>query len=127
MENIGYETHNTILNLSTLYFVMWFYLVKVMIFGILHVSNKRNNRLYMQLRSTLFWGEILTIMMEGFMELYISGYLEYQYPLSTLNGEKQARVIGYLCLFLSLVLLPSLLSWVLYQNKEKLEDKDFEQ
>jgi hypothetical protein len=60
MEDIGYETHNTILNLSTLYFVIWF--AEIVVFSILHVAKMRNNWLYRQLRSTLFWGEILTIM-----------------------------------------------------------------
>ena len=62
MEDIGYETHNTILNLSTLYFIIWFYVAKVVVFGVLYVAKIRNNRLYKQLRSTLFWDEILTVM-----------------------------------------------------------------
>ena len=59
MEDLGYETHNSILNLSTLYFVLMFYFIKVLLFSALHISRKRNNRLYRVMREQLFWGELL--------------------------------------------------------------------
>ena len=121
MGDIGYETHNTILNLSTLYYVIWLYVAKVVLFLILHVAQRRQNWLNKHLKDSLFWGEILTIMIEGYMELYISGYLEYQYPLTTSNGEKQARIIGYICLFFSLILLPGILFWIQFQDQETLK------
>ena len=112
MENIGYDTHNTILNLSSLYFVLMFYLLKIVVFATLYLTRHRSNKVYLALRKTLFWEELLTLSIEGFMELYISGYLEYSYPLDTQPGEVKAKIIGYLCLVQSLIVFPSLLIWV---------------
>jgi hypothetical protein len=42
------------------------------------------------MKKQLFWGELLTIMLEGFMELVISGYLEHSNPLNTSSGEAKA-------------------------------------
>ena len=45
MKDLGYGT-NSILNLGTLYFVLWLYLAQIVLFGILHVFKIRKNRVY---------------------------------------------------------------------------------
>jgi hypothetical protein len=64
-------------------------------------------------------------MLEGFMELVISGYLEHSNPLSTSSGEAKAQFVGYLSLFLALIVLPCLLIWVLIQEKNTLRERAF--
>lgn len=76
MDSLGYDSHNVILNLSTLYFVLMYYFVKLAIFLILHLAKRRENRAYKSLTKSIFWGELIQIMIESFMELYIAGYLE---------------------------------------------------
>ena len=116
MENIGYQSHNTILNLSTLYFVLMFYLVKLILLAALHSMRCRSNKVYKRLNQSLVWSEFLKISIEGFMELYITGYLEYSYPLDTSAGEVKARIVGWVCLVQSLVVFPSILIWVALQD-----------
>ena len=127
MENIGYETHNTILNLSTLYFVIMLYIIKLLIFGITHISKQRQNKVYRTMKDNLIWSELLTISIEGFMELYISGYLEYSYPLDTKSGEVKAKFFGNICLVHSLFIFPSILIWVQIQEKSTLNEFLFKQ
>lgn len=73
---------------------------------------------------SLFYDEIITICLEGFLELVISGYLEHINPWRN-PSEYASVVMGYTCLLLALVMLPSVLIWVLIQDTETLYDSSF--
>ena len=62
MGDLGYGT-NSIINLSTLYLVLWLYLAQIVVFGILYVLKMRKNRVYKYLQDSLFWRNLLIIMM----------------------------------------------------------------
>ena len=76
--------------------------------------------------SELFFSEILVMSIEGFIELYIAGYLNYNKPLDTTFGEIHAHYLGYVLLFLGFFFMPSALIWVYIQDRETLEQEDFE-
>ena len=59
------------------------------------------------------------------MELYISGYLEIKNPLKTMGGEKWSIVVGYLCYVLAFIVLPSMIIWVMIQDRKTLLEVDF--
>ena len=78
MENIGYPTSNCILNLKTLFFLLQIYFLQVLLTLLLATYNKKTGKgtnLLAKLKNQLFFAEILVIGIEGFMELYIAGYL----------------------------------------------------
>jgi hypothetical protein len=66
-------------------------------------------------------------MLEAYLEFLISGYLNSLNPLFSTNGEVIASIMGYVCLALSLVVLPSMFTWILVQPVSNLQDKNFEQ
>ena len=73
----------------------------------------------------LFFDELITITLEGFMELCISGYLEHINPWRNYT-EIFSVYVGYICLFLALITLPSVLIWVLIQDRETFDEPQFE-
>ena len=78
MENIGYPTSNCIINLKTLFFLLQIYFLQVLMTILLATYTKitgKETKLFSKLKNQLFFAEILVIGIEGFMELYISGYL----------------------------------------------------
>jgi hypothetical protein len=54
-------------------------------------------------------------MMEGYLEFLIAGYLNYDKPIceKEASGEKFAFVVSYLCLMISLVIVPGAMIYVL--------------
>ena len=78
MQNIGYEANNCILNLGTLYFLIAIYFIEVVGTIFLALFTKcsgRAKQLFAKKIKQLFFAEILILSIEGFIELYISGYL----------------------------------------------------
>ena len=73
----------------------------------------------------LYFDELITITLEGFMELCISGYLEHINPWRN-NTETISVIAGYICLLLAIIILPSVLIWVLIQDRETFDEPQFE-
>lgn len=73
----------------------------------------------------LIWGEILAILIEACFEFLIAGYLQYQHPLTDYAGEVVSTIIGFICLFMTIVVMPIVFIYILYQDKQRLYDEDF--
>jgi hypothetical protein len=65
----------------------------------------------------LIWGEILAILIEACFEFLIAGYLQYQHPLTDYAGEVVSTIIGFICLFMTIVVMPIVFIYILYQDK----------
>jgi hypothetical protein len=123
MEDIGYQSHHSILNLSTMYFVMNIYLLKIVClvflkFFALSTDGKFRSRQKAQsIFDKVFFGELISISLEGYMELIICGYLEMINPVESTGIERQSVYLGYFSFFLGLIILPSMLIWVVVQDK----------
>lgn len=128
MENIGYETNNCILNLSTMYFLLLVYLIDVaftLCLAIFYRKTGKGKQLLIRKVESLFFAEILIISIESYIELYISEYLQVTKPFDTTPGEIQGEYMGWFLLFLGFVLVPFGLVWTYIQDKETLEDESF--
>ena len=93
MENLGYESHNAVINLGSMAIFFTLYFVKIIIFMFVKLYKKcakgryGSTSLYNWFHKTLFFREILNIMFEGYMEFLIAGYLNYKGRFDTFNGE----------------------------------------
>jgi hypothetical protein len=67
------------------------------------------------------------LLVSSMLEFLISGYLNTQNPLFSTYDEVIASIMGFICLALTLVVLPTLFTWILVQPVPRLEDKNFEQ
>lgn len=85
MEDIGYETHNSLLNLGSLWIFLTFYVVKVIIYfaAVLIKRAFKTDRLMFteKWKKSLFFSEFLGIALEAYFEFIIAGYLNLQYAL----------------------------------------------
>jgi len=63
--------------------------------------------------NTLFFEEILLIIIEGFYEFGVSSYLNVSKPLDNYNGEVLGQIIGYISLIF-VFLIPFILIILLF-------------
>jgi len=128
MENIGYSNSNCLTNLGTMYFLLAVYVIDVvytiLLAGFSKCSGKGKKALENKIKQ-LFFGELLVMSIESFIELYISGYLQLSMPFDTTVGERQGARLGYVLIFLALIFVPSALIWTFIQDRETLEEESF--
>ena len=128
LSDIGYSSSNSVVNLSTLFYVLVMYLAKVLIYIIAWVLFKINGRgkwILNRLHYDVFYSDVILLTTEAFFELCISGYLELNKPLNTFIADRMSILIGYLCMILAFFVFPCLLFWVVIQDKSSLLDPKF--
>ena len=110
--------------------MLFLYLLLVAIYVWLHVLSKRlrNERLSRRLdglRRRLFFGMILTIGLEAYIELLVSSHLNLQAMLTTFSGEKVSAALTVFNMAFCLGLLPLAALFVFAQPLKKLSNTDF--
>ena len=81
MEDLGYETHNSILNLGSLFIFGTIYVIKVVIYLVGRIFQRFSGIKIKGLKKfgqKLFFGELLAIVLEAYFEWMIAGYLNYE-------------------------------------------------
>ena len=76
--DLGYENHNSLLNLGSLAIFAYLYVLRVVYYlGVYIVvqKTKRGEEYLKELGDQLFYGEILAILMDAYFEFLIAGYL----------------------------------------------------
>ena len=80
-KDLGYETHNSVLNLGSIGIFSFLYFVKI---GLLLLPlnlmrrHKVANALYQKLLTFMIFSEILELNFDGYFEIMIAGILSYQ-------------------------------------------------
>lgn len=117
MEDLGYSTHNSIVNLGSLGLFSFFYLCKVLFYLILLIpfvacyGNKKLLKWAKKLKKDLFFSEFISITLEGYFEFLIAAYLNLSQPLATTNGERASLYLGWYCVIIAVIIFPLL--WVM--------------
>ena len=118
MRDLGYETHNSILNLGSLFILIMVYFMRlvslIFIFFIKLITGKcRKN--FEEQRKKVFFYDLLLILVEGYMELFISGYLNFQKPLfnSGYLGEKISILVSWFNMIGVLFIAPLALCFII--------------
>ncbi len=62
----------------------------------------------------LFFNSILSITMEGFIDLLINGFLNIYTIDTSTNGGILGFMVAMLCIFLTVNFLPIALAWAIY-------------
>ena len=125
MADLGYKTHNSILNLKTLFFMMAIYLIRVIFIiflFLIHKCSGKKPKFYSGEVERLFFNEMLTLSLEGYFELVISGYLQRKkdYLYNSVYGETISVICGYYCLTQAFVILPFCFILLISAKKENL-------
>lgn len=78
MHDLGYESSNSIFNLGTLFLMIVAYIVRLFFYSMVYALNLKTDKFADFLESEkklLFYPMILAILIEGYMEFLITGYL----------------------------------------------------
>jgi len=114
VQDLGYETQNSLLNLETIsiFLNLWvFKLVVVLplLFIFSYVTNKWYG-VYKYIMRRMMFSEILMLLFESYLTLLIAAYLQLRSfdPLTITSGDKAALGYGWLCLVVTLLIMPAL-------------------
>lgn len=78
MADLGYETHNSILNLGSICIFTSIYFAKfglLVLLKVIHFLTNKGESLYKSLLNQLVFGEIITIVLEAYFEILVTSYL----------------------------------------------------
>ena len=105
--DLGYETHNSILNLGSVFVFALFWFLQVFFYLLLKLSG-RAKRVTIRLHNYLFYGGIISLLLEAYLDFVLSGFLNLQSMLLTTFGEILANWVGYISVFVSCILMPGI-------------------
>ena len=126
MEQLGYESHNSVLNLGSLFiFIVIYYfllLINILIFRTLSILTKNQSikDIYEKLSSKLYFGEFIALSLDAYMEFTIAGWLTINAPLMSTSGEIIALYVGGYSVIVALVILPLFSTYILWQDTSRL-------
>ena len=116
---MGYETHNSLMNLGsvTLFIVLYFViLVFLLFFKIIVWKTGYGTSYYNSIKKRLVFGILISLFMEPYMELLISAYLNLKAPVSTKNGDMIGIFMAYISAASACGILPLTYLWVVTRN-----------
>ena len=92
---MGYESHNSILNLGTISILIILYFVGLIILAVLKISlviTGKGQYFYKVLFKKLIFGFIISIFIEAYMEFLIAAYLNLIAPINDEIGDTLALI-----------------------------------
>jgi hypothetical protein len=117
---LGYDTHNALLLLGTVGVALLYWVIRALICLVLTLIVKFKKDVPQKLKKyrkglmrVVFFGELLSISIEGHLSLVIASYYNLSNPLYTTDGEIIANFFAYGSFLISIIILPSLLFWLL--------------
>ena len=141
-KNLGYETHNAVLNLGSIGIFSFLYYAKFL-FLLAPLKLLRRfkicDSLLKRLVSALIFSEILELNIDGYLEIIIAGVLDWQdnsslrsnsrslsdYNISNMtSGEIASNIIGGYSILLAAI-MPILSFWVARKSDEDLRSPEF--
>jgi len=130
LEEMGFETHNVILNMGSLYVYFMLLLLALSVMGVLKLfkiyfpGDMKYIKPYRKLKKIIFWGSFIILFMEGYLEIFISGYLNLLTRISYTKSDKFSYVISYTVLFVQIVILPGAFIYMLTRPNHVLKEKE---
>jgi hypothetical protein len=129
MENLGYDTHNSVILLGSLgIFAMWYWIrVSAYFFMLVPfvVLTRKGLKAVKFMKKRLFFKDFIAITIEGYFEYIIAAYLNIEYPVYKKSGELMGIGVGYYSAFLVLFLFPVIWVLLLFQPIKKFKEKRF--
>ena len=131
MEDLGYDTHNSIILLGGLGIFAMYYWIRVFSYFILLVPfvivTKKGLKFAKDQKNVLFFGYLIGITIEGYFEYVIAGILNIKKPIFDGDGGELLGVgVGGYSLFLTMFLFPLIWVVLLFQPHKNLAKKSFE-
>ena len=130
MSDLGYKTNDSVQNLGSMFFVILLYLVRVALIGFFYLAVRftgKGNEALRKERNRLFFNELGLLVVEGYMELAISGYINYLGSKdSDITGEVISVYTRYFCFASVILIAPGLLYYMLCQDLETIRSEEWQ-
>ena len=128
VEELGFETHNTLLNLGSLFYYVMIILILMIISLFANMcKNKCKNKFCEKLRKSIpisaLFNFLFIIFFEGFMEMGISCYLNFKNAITITNSDWFSYVVGCIVTIICSFCMPYLNIYVMKKTSEDLNDK----
>jgi len=89
-------------------------------------NNKHVKKVLGYLEDGTYFGDIITIFIEGYMDIIIGGYYNLSMQLSSSTGDLYGLYFSYFIITVSLGIIPFLQIWISFKSKRKLSEESFE-
>ena len=113
---IGYDSFNPILNLGTLFVLVLFYIIQVILFFTLlwplKVLKYISSKTFWAVRNMLFWRQIWLIIIEGYIEFVISVRLFYEAPVASVDNTPLQISMAWILFVICYVGMPVIYTWL---------------
>ena len=127
IQNLGYETSNPTENLGTIALLTVLYFIRIVYFFLMVSPIKRYTRhghkYHKSLSQKLFYGEILIILIEGFLDFTIAFFLYGFYD--PINEKGLSYFVCVVIFFMVFVVLPGTILQVIFEDKETLQSSAY--
>ena len=134
---MGYESSNSLLNLKTVFIVVATLVIRMAISGFLKLIFKLSKKLcdkklrivkkiYKKVTDGLYFGAIIGLTLESYLEFLISSYLTLSHPITSTNGDIISVCFASVLASLAIIFIPIASIFMIFQNKETLEKKSVE-
>ena len=122
VEEMGFDTHNTLLNLGTLFYILVGNLILVALMLLVHIC-KCNERFGKYLREKIplnaLFNNMFIIFFEGYVEMGISSYLNMKNAIVLTRSDMFSYEIGYIIGFICITFVPFFVIFVMKVSKNK--------
>ena len=123
MSDVGYDSYNLILNLGTLAILFTLYILKIiaLVFILAPLSTLWPNKftkIFKKFKESLFFGDLIMMFVEGYMEFLISSTLLMKAPNGALTGFDFLYPVAVVCVVITCGIIPAVYIW-LFTRSEK--------
>jgi hypothetical protein len=118
----SFKTSNFIINSEILFYTLLIYIVLALIFLILsRITNEDSyiGRGILAIKVKFFFNFLVRLMLEGYLEFFLCTIVNLQQLLFTTTGETISSILSIL-MFISLILMPGLMHFLLKNYRHKL-------
>ena len=126
LEEMGYDTHNSLLNLGSLFLYMCLFSSGLAIMAVLKILKTicpcifTIRQLYRKLKKKIFWNGPLITFVTGFLEIILSCYLNLKSTVFITNDDYFSFYISFVLLFIELCIIPAAFIYMLTRPRHVL-------
>ena len=125
---MGYETHNSLLNMGSLFYFMVLNMLLMLVVYLQRVIwPDSDSKFFLDLQKKFMFNGIFLIFFEGYIEILLSSYLNVHHSVSYTMSDEFSFVLAIICLVISIVVVPVALLSVILRNKDTLESQKYEE
>jgi len=134
--DMGYETNNIILNMGTVFLVIFSNILAFAVILIFRIMQRccckaRLKKYADKLYNTLVWNGVIRLVLEGYLEFTVICFLSYLYVHTETAGDIFSIILSVFCTFMlvvctfMLVVFPGIMIVMIIKNRKNMTEEAF--